>query len=256
VIGLLVFGYLYQSSKHEKAEFSSESSYFALMAIGMVVFALGYSIFLTNSQVGFTPTGVKNRTAIAAAVGVAILYSSVIAWLSWILPSRRLGRFLLPLLISVLSVSGFLINNTIARFWTAASRQQQKVIASVRQEFPTLPSQTTVILDGQCPYTGPGIVFECYWDVGGMLKTYYHDTSLRGDIVRRNIQIEEEGLYTSIYGERQFYPYSDKLVLLDLGQNRTYPLTNAGDAQRYFQVIHPDYKGKCEGDEGYGSSIF
>jgi hypothetical protein len=257
LIGLFVFVYLYRSNRSQDDSFSREESYFRLMAVGLVVFLLGYAVFLTNAQVGFTTTGVMNRTAIAAALGVAISFVSLIGWISWTLPSIRSRRFALSLLISLLCAGGFLINNTIAVFWIAASRQQQEIIAAVREEFSLLPSDTTLILDGLCPYRGPGIVFECYWDVSGMLKTYYHDTSLRGDIVKRNMTIDEDGLRTSIYGEKRFYPYSDKLLLFHIGRSETYHLIDADSARGYFQVIDPDYTNICpEGDEGYGTSIF
>ena len=256
-IGLLVFAYLYRASARRGFDFHTEGAYFRLMAVGCIVFVLGYIIFLTNSQVGFTSTGVKNRSAIAAALGVAISFVATIGWISWMLPSDRLRRYTLSLLISLLCVSGFLINNTIARFWVDASRQQQKVIDAVRLGFPILAPDTTLILDGVCPYYGPGIVFECYWDVGGMLKTYYHDSSLSGDIVKRNIKIEEEGLYTIIYGEKKLYPYGDNLILFHFGLNESYKLIDAGTARRYFQEINPDYKNRCpEGSEGYGAEIF
>jgi AAA family ATP:ADP antiporter len=76
-----------------------------------------------------------------------------------------------------------------------------------------------------------------------MLKTYYHDVSLRGDIVRKNLRVEEEGLYTSIYGEKKLYPYNDKLLLFDLEQNKVYRLSDAESARHYFRVT-------CHGPAG------
>ncbi|MEK6321646.1 MAG: hypothetical protein AABN33_08180 [Acidobacteriota bacterium] len=257
LLGLAVFGYLYRITNRQATDLPSEASYFRLMAFGLIVFVLGYSIFLTNSQVGFSSTGVYNRSAIAAALGVAISFVGVIGWVSWVLPSLRLRRSFFCLLIALVCMSGFLLNNTIAAFWISASRQQKEVIAAVRQQFPTLRSETTLFLDGVCPYTGPGIVFECYWDVSGMLKVYYADPSLKGDIVKHNLKIEEQGLSTSIYGERRVYPYGDKLFLFHLGQNKLYQLSDADTARRYFQDVNPDYKSNCsEADEGYGASIF
>jgi hypothetical protein len=257
VIGMLVFAYLYRTGWPRGVFFSTEVAYFRLMALGIVVLVLGYAIFLTNSQVGFTTTGIKNRTAIASAIGVAVSFVATIGWISWLLPTLRLRRTSFSLMISLLCVGGFLLNNAIAMFWTDASHQQKAVIDAVRREFPVLAPDTTLILDGVCPYAGPGIVFECYWDVGGMLKTYYHDTTLQGDIVKRNIRIEEEGLYTFIYGDQKLYPYGEKLVLFHLGQNRVYQLKDVDSARRYFQVLHPDYETRCaEGSEGYGTEIF
>jgi len=257
VIGVLVFVYIYRSCRGYDPGDSSERSYFKLMALGIIVFALGYAIFLTNSQVEFTTTGAGNRTAIAATLGVAISFVGVIGWMSWVLPSTRLRQSVFCLLISLLSVSGFLISNTIASFWVDAAGKQQDVIDAVRKEFPNLEPGSTLIIDGLCPYSGPGIVFECYWDVGGMLKTYYQDTSLNGDIVTAKMKIEDIGLYTSIYAEKRFYPYNSKLILFNIEQNRIYRLGDPESARHYFQVINPEYQGRCpQGSEGQGVQIF
>jgi hypothetical protein len=257
LIGVLVSWRIYTVGGWQKEELFGEGAYFRRMGIGIIVFVLGYAIFLTNSQVGFTSTGVMNRTAIAAAVGVAISFVAVIGWISWMLPSPHGRRWAFALMVGVLCVSGFLLSNRIAKFWADASDDQQRVIAAVRQEFPTLPSNTTLVLDGLCPYTGPGIIFECYWDVGGMLRTHYHDTSLRGDIIRSNTRIEEEGLCTFIYSEKKFYPFGDNLLIYNVRQNRTYRIGDSASAHYYFQVLNPDYQSGCpEGSEGYGVAIF
>ena len=257
LLGFAVFGYLYRITNRLAKDLPGEASYFRLMAIGLIVFLSGYSIFLTNSQVGFSSTGVYNRSAIAAALGVAISFVGVIGWVSWVLPSPRARRSVFCLLVSLLCVGGYLLNNTIAGFWIAASRQQKEIIAAVRRQFPTLRPETTLFLDGVCPYTGPGIVFECYWDVSGMLKMYYDDPNLKGDIVKHNLRIEEQGLSTGIYNERRLYPYSDNLFVFHVGQNKVYQLSDADTARRYFQDVNPDYKRNCpEADEGYGAPIF
>ena len=256
LIGLAVFGYLYRISDRLVKDAPGENSYFKMMGFGFIVFVLGYSIFLTNSQVGFSPTGVYNRSAIAAALGVAISFVGVIGWVSWVLPSPRVRRSVFCLLVSLLCAGGYLLNNTIAGFWIDASREQKDIIAAVRRQFPTLPPGTTLLLDGVCPYTGPGIVFECYWDVSGMLKMYYGDPGLKGDIVKHNLRIEEQGLFTSIYNERRLYPYSEKLFVFHVGQNKFYQLSDADAARRYFQDVNPDYKSNCpEAEEGYGAPI-
>ena len=172
-------------------------------------------------------------------------------------PSARLRNGFFCLLVALLCICGFLVNNTIATFWIDASRQQQIVITALRNQFPTLPSDSTLILDGVCPYIGPGVVFECYWDVGGMLRTHYRDLTLKGDIVTRTLEVKGEGLYTKIYGETSYYPYKDKLFLYHFGQKKIYRLTDFETARRYFQTINPDHDGGCpRGGEGYGVRIF
>ena len=254
VLGVIIFVYLHRAIDRPRTHVTNETSYFKLMAVGVLVFASGYAIFLTNTNLEFATTGINNRVAVAAALGVAVLFVALIGWISWVLPSPRMRTTSFCLLVTLLCTSGFLLNNLIGAFWSAASRQQQEIIVAIRQQFPTLQPETTLILDGVCPYTGPGIVFECYWDVSGMLRTYYHDPSLRGDIANRNLEIAEQGVYTKIYSKQKFYPYLDNLILFDVGRNEVYGLKNADAARLHLNLEH---NRKCpEGSEGFGASIF
>jgi hypothetical protein len=255
LLGVIIFLYLYRAINRPQTDLPGEATYFKLMGVGLIVFVSGYAIFLTNSNFALATTGINNRLAIAGALGVAILFAAVIGWVSWMLPSPRLRLRFFSLLVALLCGSGFLLNNTIAAFWIAASRQQEEIISAVRQQFSTLAPETTLILDGVCPYTGPGIVFECYWDVGGMLRTYYHDSSIRGDFAKRNLQVSEPGLYTRIYGEKKYYPYSDKLILFDIGQKKVYVLKDFEAARLYFQASSPA-RNACVDGEGDGAWIF
>ena len=254
LIGLTIFVYLYRTVGRTTIDLAREASYFKLMGFGLVLFVAGYATFLTNGNVEFASSGISNRVAIAAALGVAILFVAMIGWISWVLPSPRIRSNCFCFLVTLLCASGFLLNNTIGAFWVDASRKQQEIIASIRQQFPTLPPDTTLILDGVCPYTGPGIVFECYWDVSGMLRTYYHDPSVHGDIVKRNLQVGEDGLHTRIYGEQKYYPYSDKLFLVDVERNQVHILKDP-DAARLLLTLE-ETRNCPEGSEGFGARIF
>ena len=255
LVAVIIFIYVYRAINRPQTDLPGEACYFKLMGVGLIVFVSGYAIFLTNSNFALATTGINNRLAIAGALGVAILFVAVIGWVSWMLPSPRLRLGLFSLLVALLGGAGFLLNNTIAAFWIAASRQQKETISAVRQQLSALPPETTLILDGVCPYTGPGIVFECYWDVGGMLRTYYHDPSIRGDIAKRNVQASDQGLYTRIYGEKKYYPYSEKLMLFDVGQNKVYGLKDFEAARLYFQASSPA-RNACPDGEGDGAWIF
>ena len=255
LLGLVVLVYLYGTIGRD-FECISRKTWLQLIVMGLVVFGLGYAVFLTTDQVGFTTTGVNNRTAIAAAAGVGMSFVGVTGLMSS-LPSVRIGKGIFCLLVALLCICGFLINNTIATFWVAAFRQQQIVITAVRNQFPTLPPHSRLILDGVCPYIGPGIVFECYWDVGGMLRTHYRDPTLEGDIVRHGLEVKGDGLYTKIYGETRHYPYNDNLLLYHFGRKKIYWLTDFETVRRYFQTVKPDQNSSCpRGDEGYGVRIF
>ena len=256
IILLIIFFYFYRVVYYPASDLPGETTYFKMMGVGLIVFASGYAIFLSNGNVAFATTGINNRLAIAAVLGVAIIFTAMIGWICWVLPSKRIRRFSFCLLVAFLCSGGFLLNNITASYWLAAARQQQGVIDAVRHQFSTLAPETTLILDGICPYTGPGIVFECYWDVGGMLRTEYHDSSIRGDVIKPNVQVTEQGLYTRIYGEKTYYPYSDQLLVFNLSNNEVYILKDAEAARRYLQNVRLDDRACPEGTEGEGVPIF
>ncbi len=256
VLGLVILGYLYHVVSKSKAELPCQTSMLKLTAWGLIVFGLGYAIFLTNANVMFTPTGIGNRTAIAAAVGVALSLVGALGWVSAILPLDRFRRHFFCCLVTLLCVSGFLINNTLGSFWIAAYRQEQEILVDIRQRFATLPAGSTLILDGVCPYVGPAIVFESSWDLSGALVMFYRDYTLRADVVTPNLRIEEDGLYTSIYDFVFRYPY-DKLFVYHFGRKMRYPLTDAESARLYFQTFNPDHSNGCpRGHEGHGVTVF
>lgn len=242
---------------------------FRLAAVGFAAFLLGYAMTLVTPEVGFSKTGLLNRTAIPAAAGVAI---------SWIggcivvasLARRGKKRTWLPLSVSLLCAAGFLINNTLATFWAKAHTRQREVLGSLRNGFPTLPQGSAVIVDGACPYIGPGIVFETHWDTTGALRLAYGDRSLRGDVVTRNLTVGEEGLETSIYGPPpgpnqvvsnsglahccQRYAYGEKLFVYNAATGEILNLRDAASARRYFGNGQGD-NGRCLGAEGRGVPV-
>ncbi len=163
------------------------------------------------------------------------------------------------ILIALLCTSGFIINNTLASFWVDSYRQQQAIIADIRHRFPTLPSESTLILDGICPYAGPAVVFESSWDLAGALMIFYRDRRLHADIVTPNMKIEEDGLASIMYGGANYthHPYSNKLFVYHIGRKTTHYLTDVQTARRYFQAFNPDFDNDCPpGREGLGVQIF
>ncbi len=259
ILGLVIFGYLYLATNQSKDELTERFKFIRLIGWGLFLFFMGYAIFLTNTNALITPTGINNRIALASAVGVAISLVGGIGWVSTFLPSNQLRRRGFCILIALLCTSGFIINNTLASFWVDSYRQQQAIIADIRQRFPTLPSESTLILDGICPYAGPAVVFESSWDLAGALMIFYRDRSLHADIVTPNMKIEEDGLASIMYGGANYthHPYSNKLFVYHIGRKTTHYLTDVQTARRYFQTFNPDFDNDCPpGREGFGVQIF
>lgn len=259
ILSLLIFGYVYLAVNQSKDDVTDRFSLIKLVGWGLVVFGLGYAIFLTNRNALITPTGINNRINLASAVGVALSLVGGIGWTSTFVPSNQLRKRCFCILIALLCTSGFVINNTLASFWIDSYRQQQEILTDIRQRFPTLPAETALILDGVCPYAGPAVVFESSWDLAGALILFYRDRSLHADVVTPNLKIEEHGLATIMYSGANYthHPYSQKLFVYHFGRKTTHHLTDAQTARGYFQTFNPDYSNGCPpGREGFGVPVF
>jgi hypothetical protein len=131
------------------------------------------------------------------------------------------------------------------------------MLADVAQHFPSIPHGTTLILDGVCPYIGPGIVFECFWDVGPALNILYHDWTLKGDVVSPRLKVEDRGLVTTIFSAVRYYPYSQDLMIYNYRRKLVERLTNAETTRRYFETVDRTHGHDCSpATEGYEVSIF
>ena len=97
-----------------------------------------------------------------------------------------------------------------------------------------------MIIDGPCPYTGPGTVFESNWDLQGALKLLYQDNTIRANIVTADIYINDDRIRISGSGV-QNYAFKN-LFIYNHKEKKAYPLTNAKDARQYFEMINPTTK--------------
>lgn len=256
-IGLLVAVWLYRAAADLKAGSAPWRHGLAAIGAGLLVFFLGYAIFLTNTNAYATATGIANRIAIASALGVALVFVGGFRLLSGCLPAGRPRRAAYALAVALLCAGGSLAISALASYWTAAYDREQQILAAIRNRFPTLPPGSTLILDGVCPYVGPAIVFESNWDLAGALWVHYKDSSLRADVVTPNLNVEAEGLTTVIYGSSfSHYPYGERLLVYDPGREDVHPLPTAAAARAWLDA-RPDLSRGCPaGSAGYGVPIF
>ncbi len=253
--GLLTFWHLYRALTRSPATLRGAAYQLKLMAWGLAIFALGYAVFTTNYNVEFSATGLANRTAIAATIGVACVWVGIIGLLSapWRSPAARALVFSGGT--GLLCASGAVLNNTLASFWAAAYEQEQAILADIRQRFPTLPTGTTLLLDGVCPYLGPAVVFESNWDLAGALLLHYGDRRLRADVVTPKLRVRQDGVSTSIYGVESVYTF-DRLLVYHFGKKLGQWLRNAEQASEYFRASNPDLNAECPGKEGHGAPVW
>lgn len=225
-----------------------------LMAGGAFVFALGYGIFLTNGRILFSSTGISNRVAIAAAVGVAMIWVGLAgAATALVPPGWRAWVFAVP--VAALCLSGFLIVQGLAAAWAEAWQRQQTILADIQTRLPSLEDRTTIILDGICPYVGPGIVFESNWDLAGALETRYGDPTVRADVVSANLSVNDDGLSTRLYADQiARYDYGRRLFVFDARDSALRSLPDADTARAWWTTRQePDCP---HGAAGYGTTLF
>jgi hypothetical protein len=230
----------------------------ALVGAGFATFFLGYALFSLTRNAQYSTTGISNRVAIAATLGIALGWVGGIVALTAPISKEWLRRAVFAGLVAAGAGVGVLILGTIGTFWVEAYRQEQRVLHEIRAAFPVLPPGTTLILDGVCPYVGPAVVFDASWDLASALRLMYHDYTLRANVVTPSLQVEERGLKVSLYeGELvEEYPYRG-MVLYHAGLRQHFVLSHADAARQYFAAYNPTRDSNCpRGREGHGVPIF
>ena len=255
-IGIFIFWYIYTVISKPLTFFPGHSYLRNVVIAGICVFFFGYAIFFTNNKVGFSPTGIDNRVAIAASMGVALSVVGVIGWLGKIFLTEFKARMFFCTVISLVGVSGFLIINTLAVFWIDAYRQAQAIKNEIYMNFPSLPKNSTVILDGVCPYNGPAVVFESQWDLMGALQAHYKDPTIGADIVTPRLKVTERGIRTQIYTFVKRYPYKN-LFIYNYKTKQTHIIESPQSARDYFNIYNPDHNNGCPPSRaGHGVDVF
>jgi hypothetical protein len=251
LIGVVVFVYLSIRSlgfaSHER------KLWVRLAGFGVIAFALGYGLAFLTGRIGFSSTGILNRAAIGAAMGLAAVVVGLIGVASsWgKRPSTR--RHLYAGGIALYCSASTLVVGVLGAYWVAAWPPQEHVLEEIRAAMPELPSGSTLLLHGSCPYVGPAIVFESYWDLAGALQVLYRDPTLGADVTGR-MTVASEGVATSLYGSTTsaFHRFGPRLMLFDARTGSVIRLTDGSTLSAYLaQHPAPD----CGGTPGQGALI-
>ena len=234
MLGLVILWYLYSMTGQPGIATSDKKNWWILTLLGLVIFGLGYAIFAFNADVWFTSASLGNRVAIAAAIGVAIVFIGLAGWLSSLLP-QSWTRAGFCLLISLLASSGFLIINTLASFWVSAYQGQQGILNEMQKNISALPPGSTLILDGVCLERGGAYLFTGKRDLASALWMAYGDQSLNATVLSSSPQVDDQGLSILTYRSNDFYPYGEDLLIYNASYKKLYPLTNTNLAKQYFE---------------------
>ena len=253
IVFLYVWGVMREAGHQGR---SPAAAAVALVGAGFGIFFLGHVVFFYTQNADYSPTGISNRVAIAATLGIALGWVGALVAIVAPITRERLRSAALAGGVAAAAGVSVLIVDTIGIFWVEAYRQEQHVLHEIRRAFPHLPPETTLILDGICPYVGPATVFDASWDLAGALRIMYGDNTIRADVVTPNLRVEETGLKVSAYGVVTEYPYH-RLLLYHAGLRRHFALDDGHAARRYFQTHNPTQGSYCpSGREGHGVRIF
>ncbi len=256
ILYMLVFLYLYYVTSARQNPIPNSGYMLGIILAGIIVFYFGYAIFLATNEIGFSPTGIDNRVTIAAAIGVAFVFIGIVGLIARLGRSDELVRWLFCMSTTIIATGGFIVISTLAGFWTGAYYRSKTVLADIHRHFTQLPKNSTIILDGICPYNGPGIVFESQWDLKGALQTIYHDPTIRADVVTPRLEVKNNGIATEIYTFKSFYPYKN-LLIYNYKTKDKYQITNKTSAIDYFKKYDPNKNNDCPpASAGNGVSIF
>lgn len=216
-----------------------------LFLLGVAAFALGHAAFLIVPSIVFAPTGIGNRALAAAAPGAALIFVSAAVLLARAAP-RRLRKPAFAVIVAAMALSGIARIAQILDFWAEVPERQQAILERARADLAGIPSGSTVILDGICPYHGPGVVFETWWDSGPALS-FALGRPVEGDVVSPRLQLTPSGIETWIYSQPRLHPYGERLYIYHAALRRVVRLPGPEAARAYFKT--PRRRFRCP--EGY-----
>jgi hypothetical protein len=227
---------------------------FALTLAAFVVTGLSYAYFWTTF--GFGP-GINNRVGVAASVAVSLLIAGLAGLFSLALGRGNPGKVLFCVLISLCCGCACWIDQTIASFWIKSSRSQQVVLSQIQQAIVNPPKGTSILLDGYCPWIGPGIVFETDWDLTGVFAFAYNDRSMQGDVLWPQLQVSEQAVLNPT--EKTAYPFTS-LYFYDVGNQHVTRIVDRKAALQYQQQSAADPRNACIAKQsvydGFGTPIW
>jgi hypothetical protein len=251
-VGVAVYVYLGKIAPEDPGGWTSKE--WARMTVaGVAVYALGYAIFATTRRIQFSGTGMANRVAAAATLGVALILVGSAGWASTKLRWPRARGPAVRASVGLLCLAGVVVCNGLASYWAESAGVQQRILTEVSTSLPNLPPGSAVLLAGVCPYAGPAPVFESPFDLGGALQIAHRDPSIRADVVTERMTVQPRVMTTTIYGVEYRYPFRRDLLLHDASSRRTVSLRDATTAQRELDAV--EYPTCAEGQPGKGSVL-
>ncbi|RVT94521.1 hypothetical protein [Sphingomonas crocodyli] len=198
---------------------------------GVALMFAGYGTFLMSGAVNISPAGVANRTAGAAALGIALTLVAVAGMFAERVPAQRRAAAFAGL-IAIMAVLATIRIADIGHYWTTAAARQWQLLDKAKVQLAGVPAGDMVIIDGVCPYIGPGIVFETYWDSSSALGLTL-GRPIRADVVTDRLTWGDRQVETITYSLANDMPYGPKLSVWNPDRGWLVPLPDAAAARAY-----------------------
>lgn len=225
-----------------------------LLVAGLGAHVGGYAVGFLTGGFGSGPTGLNNRAAMAASLGVALVLCALAA-----LAARRAGGragALFAAAIALVVASSGVANAAITEGWVAAAGRQEEVLDGIRDRLPDVRGIDYLLVAGVCRYEGPGIVLGSPWGVSGFLRLAYGTPAIAGDVVAPGTRVDGSGVRTELYREVSLYPFRG-LVGYDHRGGRLVTLGDSTAAAAFVRrALEGDARTGCEGEPGRGAPIF
>lgn len=220
-----------------------------LLVSGVIAFALGYAAFLPHMVYGPDPFGLANRSNLGAAPGAALILLSGMVWLD----RRRPG--LLHLLTTLFCASGVIVLAAIGASFHQAGERADDIFADIVAAIPAPAPDTTILLEGECPYLGAAPVYPSAYGLSDRLRLHYRMPGLRADAVTPATQVATGGITVREFGIESLYPYG-RLLIYDRPTHRVIPLASRAEATAWFAAHPAKASTPCSYREGGGTSLF
>ena len=234
--GLLALAYVWWIGQRDRDALGDGRPWRNSLRIGLVAFVLGYAVFLTNQRVLFRSAGIDNRVNAAAALGVAAMLVGAIGWIATRLPERQRLAFFSAAAGCIVATGVFVVV-ALGSFWTSAANAQHSIVSSLQRTTPSLPSSSTVVLDGVCPEIGPAVVFGDEWDFRGALRLAFQDPSLTADTAPDGLRAGAQQLVVTMTflgrESTRGYKYGPSLFVYDFPRRTLHVVRDRNAAIRY-----------------------
>jgi hypothetical protein len=118
-----------------------------------------------------------------------------------------------------------------------AARQQSAILQLLQTDVRQLPAGSTIMLDGFCRFSGPGIVFETGWDATGAVQVALHNGAISGNVLMPNSVFGPNDVSTPVFSELvDRVPYGQQLYVYNARHRSLTILSSYAAAAEYVQM--------------------